>query len=149
VKAWKAILAVIVIFIAGAVTGGLQSKPPQWRPMGGTDPRLEYLKRMKTKLDLTPAQDVKIGVLLNESEERLKKIWEPVAPQFKKEVDSVRDAMLAELTPEQQERYKKLAEIDRARRKLDRGFNNPRHPHGQGTNSQHAPNAPAPAPTKP
>lgn len=148
-KAWKAILAVIVIFIAGVVTGSLYSKPPQWRLMGGTDPRLEYLKRMKTKLDLTPTQHLRIGTLLNESEERLKRIWEPVAPQFKKEVDSVRDAMLAELTPEQQEKYKKLAEIDRARRKLDKRSNNSRHPHAQGTNSQYAPHAPAAPPTKP
>ena len=148
-KAWKAILAVIVIFVAGAVTGGLHSNPVQWRPMGATDPRLEYLKRMKAKLDLTPSQHERIETLLNESAERLKKILEPVAPVLKKEVDSVRDAMLAELTPEQQEKYKKLNEQNRARRKFDRGSNNPRHPHDQGTNSQTAPRKPTPPATKP
>ncbi len=139
-SAWKVIFAVLLIFIAGAITGSIaaKNKLPESRPpggmIGGNDRRLEYLRRMKEKLDLTSVQHERVETLLKESQERLNKIWEPVSPQIKNEFEAVRKAMLAELSAEQQAKFQKMAEMGRSRQRPDQRQDKPRTPHDHGTN---------------
>ncbi len=123
---WKVILATMVIFGAGVVTGGLlvrrtdailtpRVQPgPGWsrtnQPLltaGGV--RLDFLRRAQRELDLTPEQRERIDLILKESQERTRKIMEPVSPQIRDELQRVRAEFRAVLTPEQQVRFDELA----------------------------------------
>ena len=121
---WKVILATIVIFVAGLVTGALvvwhsgnlfsttsQHQPASPRPVPVVSPgglRLELLRRMQRDLNLTTNQHEQIDKILKESQERSRKIMEPVAPQIREELARTRDEFRAVLTPEQQKRFDDL-----------------------------------------
>jgi hypothetical protein len=123
VNAWKAICAALVIFAAGVVTGGLtvSVRPPVEPPVPSASNvpalilpqhRVEYLRRLQRQLDLTPPQHSRIESLLKESQERMRKAWEPIAPAAREEARQVRRQIVEELTPEQR---KKFEEMTRAR----------------------------------
>ncbi len=121
---WKVILATLVIFVAGLVTGALVVwlsgsiyLPPQQRPangartnapgsLGGT--RLEFLRRVQRDLDLSAEQHDQIDKVLKESQERTKKLMEPVAPQLRDELQHAREEFRKLLTPEQRARFDEL-----------------------------------------
>jgi len=121
VNAWKPILAALVIFAAGVVTGGLtfQLRHPEpgrpaeagggrRRPMGMAqrpEARLkELMRRMETDLDLKPAQRERIGKMLEESQTRLKGIWEQIPSEFQ----ALRKNIRAELDPEQRAKFEEI-----------------------------------------
>jgi hypothetical protein len=121
VKAWKAIVAALVIFIAGTVSGGLaghlcraKSQKPSRASFPGGPPapwlaeRLELLRRMENKLNLTPAQCLRVDRAVRESQERIRELWEPVAPQAQEEMRQLCRRIEAELTPPQREQFKRL-----------------------------------------
>lgn len=121
---WKVILATLVIFVAGLVTGAMvvwhSSRlflPAQQRPFnpnrtnaapsaGGM--RLEFLRRMQRDLDLSPEQHQQIDKIIKESQERTRKIMEPVVPQLHEELQRTKEAFRQVLTPQQQERFDQL-----------------------------------------
>jgi Spy/CpxP family protein refolding chaperone len=123
---WKPILAAIVIFGAGVVTGGLlvwrlepASLPAQQHsgsvrtgqfgsPSGM---RFEFLRRVQRDLDLTAEQREQIDRVLKESQERTRKIMEPVAPQFHAELQRAKEEFRAVLTPQQQQRFDDLVKL--------------------------------------
>jgi Spy/CpxP family protein refolding chaperone len=118
VSAWKAILAAVVIFFAGAATGGLVARlrqdrshlhPPVAVTIAGPVMRMEFLKRIEKQLNLTPTQREHIEGLLRDSQERMKTLWEPIAPKARAEFDQVRERILAELTPAQQSKFEELS----------------------------------------
>jgi hypothetical protein len=135
VKAWKAILAALVIFAAGVVTGGLTVRlklgevvPPS-APLssGPLRPRGELMERMQRQLYLTPPQRERIEQILRESHDRMKQLWDSIAPQAQEEHRRVNDRIRAELTPEQQSRFEELLKartpknsFDERRRRDDR-----------------------------
>jgi Spy/CpxP family protein refolding chaperone len=122
VNTWKVILATLVIFVAGLVTGAVvvwhsgrvflpSRQRPGGHPVQQINPggmRIELLRRMQRELDLTPEQHAKIEKLLKESQERTRKIMEPVAPQLREELRHTREAFRTVLTPEQQQRFDQL-----------------------------------------
>jgi len=124
VNTWKAILAALVIFAAGVVTGGiliwrLESSlpaPPAGsgvavRSSQNVSPggmRLELLRRVQRELDLTPEQRERIDKILKESQERTRKIMEPVAPEFHAELQRAKDEFRSALTLQQQARFDDL-----------------------------------------
>jgi Spy/CpxP family protein refolding chaperone len=67
--------------------------------------RIEFLRRMERELDLTPAQRDPIDKILQDGQDRMKKLMETVEPrrreEFKKTVEEFRTA----LTPEQRQRF--------------------------------------------
>ena len=118
-NAWKAFFAALVIFCAGVVTGGvvgkfLQRQPVQRRlPAGetvgpGWMQRMDYVKRAERQLDLTPAQRERMEQILQESQEHMKQLWEPIAPHAREESRRVRERILAELNPKQQKKFEQL-----------------------------------------
>jgi len=120
VNTWKVILATMVIFAAGVLTGGILTRsvdramllrrphlvrPTQPSP-GGL--RLDFLRRVQRELDLDSDQREKIDRVLKESQERSRKIMEPISPQLRQEFQRAKDEFRAVLTAEQQTKFEDL-----------------------------------------
>ena len=122
-KHWKVILATLVIFVAGIVTGGLAMKRLQPEPATTKTPpslqRFDLLRRMEKRLDLTPAQQERIEQIVHESQERTKKAWEQVRPLIRDEFQRVLDRIRDELTSEQRKKFEKLLTESRDHRRQD------------------------------
>lgn len=116
---WKVILATILIFGAGVLTGSFitqrsfrtaSNRPPS-EEVAGPNPwfvRKEYLHRLDQKLQLTPGQRERIARILEESHERTKNLMRPISPQMQAEVRDVRQKIKAELTPEQAVKFEEM-----------------------------------------
>jgi hypothetical protein len=111
VNPWKFILATVLIYGTGVVTGALvttlverphkaAAKPPQQLTYNQIQ-RAEFLGRLHKQLELTPEQHERIGHILRESNQRTKPYWDPVAAKMKDEIRVVTERIRAELTPEQ------------------------------------------------
>ncbi len=119
-KAWQVILASIVIFLAGAVSGGLlvnqknqeRIHPVTKNPGPWAIQRGDFLRRIERELYLSPEQRERIERILRESHERSKPLWEKVEPQMREEMRQVREKIRAELNSDQQ---KKFDTLNRAR----------------------------------
>ena len=135
---WKVILATLVIFGAGVVTGGLlvvysndvahradplaQPEGPkrvaQLPPGPGRENRLpvaqhfllrkEFLKRLDEELKLTPAQREHIEKIMDEGQQRIQEYSRQIDPQVRGELAATRERIRAELTPVQQTVYADL-----------------------------------------
>lgn len=128
---WKVILATVVIFVAGVVTGGLVVRhstqvPAPVRPRIAGAPRLaptysagglrlEFLRRAERDLRLNPDQRERIDKLLQASQERTRKLMEPVAPELRAELEQTKDEFLAVLTPDQRARFEVLVKKQQQR----------------------------------
>jgi Spy/CpxP family protein refolding chaperone len=121
---WKVILATMAIFVTGLITGAflvwhserLFSTPAQ-HPSSAPHPgpvvspyglRLDLLRRMQRDLNLTIDQHEQIDKILKDSQERSKKIMEPVAPQIREELAKTREEFRKVLTPEQRAKFEDL-----------------------------------------
>ena len=123
-NSWKVILATLIIFGTGVVTGGLlvnyaihtnaspRPAPGQGLQGQAVTPWLarahDLLRRMDRDLDLTPEQHKRIEKLIAESAERTKALWKPIAPQMNKEMQILHRDIREELTPEQRRTFDEL-----------------------------------------
>lgn len=116
----------MVIFGTGVITGGLLVKntvPNAPRrsaaaanrtnsPPVSVSPqqlmRLEFLRSVRKDLDLTPEQHERIEKIIHEGQEKSRKLWDSVAPEMRKELQSVNEKIRAELSPEQRRRFEQL-----------------------------------------
>lgn len=123
-NSWKVILATVVIFGAGVLTGtlitqysvnlnnprhpraGMGFRPVEFGSPGGM--RLEFLRRIGRELDLSAAQQEQIDRILKESQDRTRKLMEPVGPQLRQEVQRAKAEFRAILTPAQQGAFDQL-----------------------------------------
>jgi Spy/CpxP family protein refolding chaperone len=124
VNTWKVILATMVIFGAGVVTGGLlvhstarfphNRQQPGLGQLHAAQPgpagimRLDLLRRMERDLDLKPDQRERVDKILKAGQERTKEIMEPIEPDLREVVQQAREEFLAVLTPEQRARFEAL-----------------------------------------
>jgi Spy/CpxP family protein refolding chaperone len=123
VNTWKVILATMVIFGAGVVTGSLvvwqtAVKHPAKQQHGNavnrsipTAPgltRVEFLRRAERELDLTPEQRTQAEKVIADSQDRTKKIMEPVAPKIREQLNQTKEQFRALLTPEQKSRFDEM-----------------------------------------
>jgi hypothetical protein len=97
------------------------------------------MRRMDRDLDLTPQQRKEIEKMIEESAERTRKLWEPIAPQMNHEMQRLHRDIRDVLNPDQR---KKLEAIFKPRQNLQnrRGTNQPP---GFDTNSVSTNAAPA------
>jgi Spy/CpxP family protein refolding chaperone len=125
VSPWKVILATMVIFGCGVVTGALLIKT-ELPPASIADPvphlsnstnqpppfaqiqRLEFLRRMEKQLDLTPSQRDDIAKIMKDSQERSRLLWDKIGPQMREELRKVRGEIRQVLTIDQQKRMDEL-----------------------------------------
>lgn len=113
---WKVIFAALVIFAAGVVTGGLTVRlkhasvsPPTAQPnLGPLRQRGELLDRMQRQLYLNPTQREHVEQILRESHDRMKQLWDSIAPQAQEEHRRVNEKIRAELDPEQQIKFEEM-----------------------------------------
>jgi Spy/CpxP family protein refolding chaperone len=113
VNTWKVILATLVLFGAGVVTGGLlvqqslqpkflrQLRAPAAPRQSAWGMRYEFLRRMGRDLDLTREQREKIDKILSESQEQTRKA---LHEQFQQTKAAFREV----LTDEQKARFDEL-----------------------------------------
>jgi Spy/CpxP family protein refolding chaperone len=147
VNPWKVILATMVIFGTGVLTGALiiryttDMARPQRQGFGSRfaegspgGMRLEFLRRTQRDLDLTEDQRERIDKVLKQSQERTRKLMEPVSPQLRQEVQRAKAEFREVLTPEQQARFDELLKMQQQR------FKEQHHPSGrQDTSVTNAP----------
>jgi Spy/CpxP family protein refolding chaperone len=119
----------MVIFGTGVITGGLlvknttgpvkDGRPKKvviapgtnQPPVNVTPPqmlRMEFLLRANKDLNLTPEQHERIEKIIREGQEKSRKLWDSVAPEMRKELQSVHEKIRNELTPEQRRRFEQL-----------------------------------------
>jgi Spy/CpxP family protein refolding chaperone len=139
---WKVILATMVIFGTGVVTGGLlvrhadhgRDRRPA-RTGGAMRPgqagsaglmRFEFLRRMEQELDLTPEQRAPIDKILKEGQERMKKLMEQVEPRRREELKRTLEEFCAVLTPEQRKHLDDLLKRQQQRAREQRKSGPPR-----------------------
>jgi len=127
VNTWKAIFAALVIFGAGFVTGNVlnrmseASKTPavpnatragahaSQQPLSLEQLRkVELMGRVQKDLDLTPAQRARIEKIIGDAQERIRDLWDQVAPDIHDEYDDVQKKLCGELTPEQSKLFNEL-----------------------------------------
>ena len=128
-KIWKVILAVMVIFGAGVVTGGMVARarntevshapntvssgpplPGPWR-----QPRLEFVQKVRHQLNLSADQSAQVDKIMQESHDRMVRLWEPIAPHAREETRIVREQIQAILTPDQKPKFEEICKPHRPR----------------------------------
>lgn len=118
VRPWRVILAAVVIFLAGAITGSVATRVyapkiihrthvPAPLPVG-PERRQAYLSKLDRELQLTPDQRQKVEAILAESQQRMKVLWRRMEPDTKEEYRRTAREISAVLTPEQAENFKRM-----------------------------------------
>ena len=124
-NAWKIILAALVIYVAGIVSGGLAIKmrqdarvdsaqPGRERPFNRgpmrPDRQMEHLLgRLDRDLQLSAEQRQQIEVIMKEGRVRMRSMWQEIAPLYRKEFQSTNQRISDEvLNPEQKVKFKEL-----------------------------------------
>jgi len=136
VNFWKIILATLVIFVAGVLTGGLlvtysdrvlrhahrdgprrfaATPPAPGTPRELRSPipqnflmRTNLLERLDHELKLGPAQREHIEKIIHEGQERIKELSQRIQPQVREELAQTRERINTELSPDQQVRFEGL-----------------------------------------
>lgn len=122
---WKAILAAFVIFGAGFVTGNVlnrmveaskaASNPPRATPRSSQQTlpleqlrKIELMGRVQKDLDLTTDQRARIEKIIGEGQDRIRDLWDQVAPDIHDEYEDVKKKLCEVLTPGQKKRFDEL-----------------------------------------
>lgn len=121
---WKAIFAALVIFGAGFVTGNVVNRAVHPSAVAGSSRNvarspqqtlpLEQLRKVELmgcvqrELDLTPDQHARIEKIISDSQERIRDLWDQVAPDIHDEYEDVKKKLYDQLTPEQKKRFDEL-----------------------------------------
>lgn len=112
----------MVIFGAGVITGGFSvarfsarngthplpaqaHRPPTFAVPNVGGVRVEFLRKLQRELDLSAEQRREVDRILAQSQDRTRKLMEPIAPQLRQEVQSARERFRAILTAPQKERF--------------------------------------------
>ena len=126
---WKVILATMVIFVCGVVTGSILTRTMTPKPepalavmpapaKPALPPRLQlqraaFFKVLDKQLELTGEQRDQIGKIMKASQDRTTPLWNQIAPKMDEELKSVREQIRALLTPEQRKKFAELLKRNR------------------------------------
>lgn len=122
---WKVILATVIIFGTGVLTGGFVTqrafrdrapKPAARVQQPDLVPipyfaRREFLERMDRHLNLSREQYDRIAKILQDSQERTRIIVGLVSPELQEELRAVRQEIRQQLTPEQRDKFQELQHL--------------------------------------
>ncbi len=102
-----AVVALLVTFLAGVLTGFAGSRFLFWkRPARVPSRAAEFLmKRLDRRLDLTPQQEIQVTRILERHHERIAAVWNGVRPQVRKEIEETNAEIERVLTPEQRAKF--------------------------------------------
>ncbi len=129
VTTWKPILAAIIIFVAGVLTGSFvgdfttpqparafprdfssdrQKQNIEHRPGARVEGQLQWLmRRMQQDLKLSDEQTEKIQVAFKESREEMKTAFDELHPRLRESTEKLKDKLRGDLTEEQIEKFSK------------------------------------------
>jgi len=122
-RAWKSILAVVLVFGAGAIFGGLAAVrvAPMWH-LARQPARETVVRRINERIDrdlsLTPEQRRQVEAIIADNQRELAEIRRDVAPRVRRTISNSQERIRALLTPEQQREFDRL--IARGWRSLER-----------------------------
>jgi Spy/CpxP family protein refolding chaperone len=107
------VLATVVIFAAGVVTGSLIVKKTSRAPIGAPFlGRFEMTRRAVEELDrqgdLTPKQRARIDHIIQNSQELIGDYWSILEPDVQQVFRKMREGIREELTPDQRRRFEEL-----------------------------------------
>ncbi len=136
VNNWKPILAALIIFAAGYVTGGLtlggyrggatRDEPVRAEQRRGPKPERskdghlrDLCGRLQEELRLTPSQRERIEEIVRLAHERVKVVADKMRPLIRSEFKQMERDILEELTPEQAEKFEAI--IRERESKFNRG----------------------------
>ena len=172
VNAWKPILAAVVIFTAGVVTGGFvvdfgAPKPPRAFPRERGPRNAEHppgsrmegqlnwlMKRIQRDLKLTDEQVAKVESAFKASREEMKLAFEELRPRMHASTEKLKEKLRGDLTEEQLAKFEKYLRppASRDRFRVGPGFRNgkngDKHPRRPGSRGEHG-NPPAHSPGPP
>ena len=123
---WLTAAALVVIFLAGAVTGwlvGLSMRHPHFRPPRRDDMVAHMRARLTRDLALTPQQSARIDPLITQSAQELDRIRRESDERVVRVIDDMQAKLAGELTPDQ---TTKLAAMNERRRAMIREHREPR-----------------------
>lgn len=132
-KDWNIILATIVIFGAGVVTGGLlvshvthvsPSRPVSELKPAGTANEVpgplraqvlskQFVQKLNDKLDLTQQQRQQIQKIIAQGQQKTRDLWKLVGPDFQLIWRDTRQQIRQVLTPEQKKEFETLMKQQR------------------------------------
>ena len=118
-NAWKVILAALVIYVAGIVTGNFASGLAKGTPEESQGeqsarprpPRMhDLVRRMESRLHLESEQTVQVREIVEASQERMRALNDELRPKFETESQSMRLEIEALLTEEQLAKFDEVFE---------------------------------------
>lgn len=137
-NSWNVILATIVIFGAGVITGGLlvdhvvhpaavhrpaEPKPPgppatnessdMPAPLRAQMMNKQFVGQLNDTLDLTPQQRQQIGKIISQGQQNTRDLWKLVGPQFQLVWRNTRQQIRLVLTPDQRKKFEALMKQQR------------------------------------
>jgi hypothetical protein len=132
------VLATVVIFAAGVVTGGMVVQQRAKRPL--PPPiyfnRFESARRAVNQLDLTPDQHARINQIIRDSQDRIVDYFQILEPDINDAFRQMRENIRAELTPEQRSVFEERLQRWRSGRNSARGNLRPGMNNLPGTNQR-------------
>lgn len=122
---WKVILATMVIYACGVITGAVltgamlkRARPApsavSTRARNPSEAVLQMQRVLDRQFDLSAGQREEIANILKASQERTKPLWDKIAPEMTDEVKKVHEEIRGVLTPEQ---WRKFMELMKRKRK--------------------------------
>jgi hypothetical protein len=126
VNYWKVIFATMLIFGTGVVTGGLvvsfsshpklhnQAPRPALPALPGVV-RIEFLKRVERELELRADQREQIDKILASSQDRTRRLIQPIIPDLRAEYELTKKQIRATLDESQASRFDELLKLQQQR----------------------------------
>jgi len=135
VSSWKIIIATLVIYIAGLITGTFLNdlRPSKDRPQSRRDPmprgpRMnDFIQRFGNRLDLTGKQKTNITQILKSSQQRMDALMQQTHPKIAEEFSRVNSEIKGHLTEKQATQFEALMKNRR-----NQGPGGPRRGFGNG-----------------
>jgi len=120
-KKWKIIVSVILVFLLGALAGGLIAHKIDQRRIGriiGGERRAVgelIVQRLSHKLRLDPEQVEKLRIIVYETRDEISKVRTQFRPQIQEVLERSRNRVRAILRPDQLEEYERIVAERKAR----------------------------------
>ncbi|MDA7672276.1 hypothetical protein N8663_01960, partial [Verrucomicrobia bacterium] len=116
VSSWKIIIATLVIYTAGLITGTFLNdlRPTKDRPQTRRDPmprgpRMnDFIQRFGSRLDLTGTQKTNITQILKSSQQRMDALMQQMHPKIAEEFSQVNSEIKGHLTEKQATQFEAL-----------------------------------------
>ena len=107
-RRWEVRLAVLILFVAGFIAGGLAMnlyRSREWSPRSGGRGSFEH---MLDRLNLTQDQKAEVDKIFEDARNQLNELRKESAPKFREVRKNTDDRLKAVLTEEQFEQFQRM-----------------------------------------